>query len=109
MNAPGDGDNSLAIADLQSSLNMAGATQSYSDFYNSMVTSLGVDAKNAQSLAATQQSTLDHLDQLQQGVSGVNLDEEMVNLTQYQRGYQASARVVSVINDMLDTLINKMV
>jgi flagellar hook-associated protein 1 FlgK len=107
--APGDGDNALTIADLQSGLSMSAGTQTYGDFYNSMVTSLGVDAKNTQSLAAAQQSTVDHLDQLQQSVSGVNLDEEMVNLTQYQRGYEAAARVVSSINEMLDALINKMV
>ena len=38
--------------------------------------------------------------------AGVNLDEEMTNLLQYQRSYQAAARVVPTIDDILDTLIN---
>ncbi|MGZ4613814.1 MAG: flagellar basal body rod C-terminal domain-containing protein, partial [Kineosporiaceae bacterium] len=38
--------------------------------------------------------------------SGVNLDEEMTNLLQYQRSYQASARVVTTVDSILDTLIN---
>lgn len=40
-------------------------------------------------------------------VSGVNLDEEGVNLIKYQQSYNATSRVITVINDMLDTLINK--
>jgi flagellar hook-associated protein 1 len=107
--SPGDGSNALALSNLQFSKNLNAGTQAYGDFYTAMVTQLGVDAQNTQSLATSQQQTLDHLDQLQASVSGVNLDEEMVNLTQYQRGYEASARVVTVLNEMLDTLINKMV
>jgi flagellar hook-associated protein 1 len=106
--ARGDGDNALAIAGLQSFKSMAGATQTYDESYNAMVTSLGVEAKNATALSAARKQTVEHLDQLQQSVAGVNLDEEMINLTQYQRGYQAAARVITIINEMLDSLINRM-
>ena len=51
---------------------------------------------------------IQHLDQLRQGTSGVNLDEEMVDLMGHQRAYQAAAHLVTVVDDMLDTLINKM-
>jgi flagellar hook-associated protein 1 FlgK len=40
-------------------------------------------------------------------VSGVSLDEEMTNMITFQRGYQASSRVMSTMDDMLDTLINR--
>jgi flagellar hook-associated protein 1 FlgK len=40
--------------------------------------------------------------------AGVNLDEEMANLLQYQRAYQASARVVTAIDEVLDTLVNRL-
>jgi len=63
---------------------------------------------NATALSAARKQTVEHLDQLQQSVSGVSLDEEMINLTQYQRGYQSAARVVTVINEMLDTPIHRM-
>jgi flagellar hook-associated protein 1 FlgK len=39
-------------------------------------------------------------------VSGVSLDEEMTNLMQYQKTYEASAQLVSTINQMLETVIN---
>ena len=105
--AAGDGSNALGLADLQWAKTMGGATQSYDEFYNSLVTSLGVDAKNAQTLADAQSLSVQQLDQLQQSEAGVNLDEEMVNIVQFQRAYQAAARVITVIDDMLDTLINR--
>ena len=54
-----------------------------------------------------QRLTLSHLEQLRQSASGVSLDEEMVNLIQFQRAYEAAARLISVINEMLDALINR--
>jgi flagellar hook-associated protein 1 FlgK len=47
-----------------------------------------------------------HLQTSQAAVSSVSLDEETTHLIQYQRAYQAAARVVSVVDSMLDTLIN---
>jgi flagellar hook-associated protein 1 FlgK len=41
-------------------------------------------------------------------MSGVSLDEEMTNMLAYQRAYQAATKVVSTIDEMLDTLINRM-
>ena len=39
-------------------------------------------------------------------LSGVNLDEELVNLTKYQRAYQAAARIVTVTDELLQTILN---
>ena len=59
---------------------------------------------NAQAIA---QSAVDAAEDRRQNVSGVSLDEEMANMLRFQRGYQASARAMSTIDDMLDTLINR--
>ena len=40
-------------------------------------------------------------------ISGVSLDEEMTNLTRYQRGFQASARALSAMDEMIDQLVNR--
>ena len=109
INSPGDGSNAMALSDLQWAKTMGAGTLTFDEFYNSFVTRLGVDARNVTALADTQQLMIEQLDQFQQSTAGVNLDEEMVNLTQYQRGYQAAARVISVIDEMLDTLINRMI
>lgn len=49
----------------------------------------------------------DAVDDRRQAASGVSLDEEMTNLIRFQRGYQASARTMSTLDEMLDTLINR--
>ena len=59
---------------------------------------------DAQSVA---QAAVDAAQDRRQNVSGVSLDEEMANMLRFQRGYQASARAMSTIDDMLDTLINR--
>jgi len=50
---------------------------------------------------------VDHLDALRQSVHGVSIDEEVTNLTAAQHAYNAAARVITTIDDMLDTLINR--
>jgi flagellar hook-associated protein 1 FlgK len=55
-----------------------------------------------------QNSIVTEVDSQRAGESGVNLDEEMTNLVQFERGYQAAARVITTIDEMLDTLINRM-
>jgi flagellar hook-associated protein 1 FlgK len=70
------------------------------------VASLGVDSRTAASQATNQQVLVSHITTQQQQVSGVSLDEETTNLIQYQHAYQAAACVISVVDQMLDTLIN---
>lgn len=103
--AAGDGSGALAIADLQSATNLTGGSETYDAYFNGMITRLGVAVRHARHTATTQQATVQHLSQLRDSVSGVNLDEEMVNLVQYQRGYEAASRVIRSINDILDELM----
>ncbi|MCK5558361.1 MAG: flagellar hook-associated protein FlgK, partial [Candidatus Hydrogenedentes bacterium] len=50
-----------------------------------------------------------NMDRRREEVSGVSIDEEAANLMRYQRGFQASARVFTVIDELLDTLINRLI
>ena len=104
--APGDNANAHAMADLQFALNLVGATQTYDAFYTSLVTELGVGARDTMALMESQQQVITRVEQMRQSVSGVNLDEEMVALVQYQRAYEAAAQIISKIDEMLDLLIN---
>jgi flagellar hook-associated protein 1 FlgK len=54
-----------------------------------------------------QDSVVAAADAAVQADAGVNLDEEMTNMLQYQRAYQAAARVVTTVDEMLDTLVNR--
>ena len=52
---------------------------------------------------------LEEIDNLRLNVSGVSLDEEMVNLIQFQHSYNASAKVISTIDSLLDVVVNGLV
>jgi flagellar hook-associated protein 1 FlgK len=97
--APGGNDIALAIAGLRG----GAAEQSYSG----LIGLVGSRVSGAQNEQANLQTTLTAIGNQRQSVSGVSLDEEMTNLISYQRGYQASARTLTVMDEMLETLIEK--
>jgi flagellar hook-associated protein 1 len=93
-------DNSVALA-------MAAQRGGSADTgYSGLVGTIGSDVANAQNASITSASVLTSLDARRQSVSGVSMDEEMANLVKFQRGYQAAARALSTMDDVLDTLIN---
>jgi flagellar hook-associated protein 1 FlgK len=97
--AAGANDVALAIAALR------GGTGD--KLYTSFVTRIGGDLKNAQRGEANANVLLNSIEDRRQSTSGVAMDEEMTNLVRFQRGYQASARTMSTMDQMLDTLINR--
>ena len=84
----------------------ASARGTASQAYNAFVTQVGCDVQSAQNAQQTSQSLLTAICNQRQSISGVSLDEEMTNLIQFQQAYQASARVMSTINDTFTSLLN---
>jgi flagellar hook-associated protein 1 len=82
-------------------------TSAASSKYGALVRQVGSDAQGATNAQAIAQAAVDSAEDRRQSVSGVSLDEEMANMLRFQRGYQASARAMSSIDEMLDTLINR--
>ncbi len=74
--------------------------------YNAFVTGVGSDVQSAQNAQTTSQALLTAIGNQRQSISGVSLDEEMTNLIQFQQAYQASARVMSTINDTFSSLLS---
>jgi flagellar hook-associated protein 1 len=98
--AAGSNDIATAVAALRDT--SAGGAQ-----YGALVRQVGADADGASRAQSVAQAASDAAEDRRQNVSGVSLDEEMANMLRFQRGYQASARAMSTIDDMLDTLINR--
>jgi flagellar hook-associated protein 1 FlgK len=98
---PLDGSRALDLAELASSPTGADAS------YRALIVQLGVDTQAAQRRHSIQQQSAANLDDARSAHSGVNLDEEMTNLIQYQHAYDAAARFMATIDEMLDTLINR--
>jgi flagellar hook-associated protein 1 FlgK len=101
---PGDASNAAAITDLRTALTMSGGT--FDDAANELVSQVGHDVQEAKTYQSHQTDMLAYLDNYRQSVSGVNLDEEMVNLVKYQAAYNAAAKMITMGDDMLNTLMN---
>lgn len=95
----GDNSNALVMAQLNN-------TNGYSDTYNAVVAQIGVDVQAAKTKVSQDDAFMKQLTTLRDSNSGVSLDEELVTLIQYQKSYQASAKLITTTSDMMDTVIN---
>jgi flagellar hook-associated protein 1 FlgK len=107
-NAPGDGSNALALANMQSEKLLNGGTATLNQTYLAQIGSLGHAVQHANDGQRDAKLLLDSLNSQRESVSGVSLDEEAAQMVQSQRAYEAAARLMSVIDDMLDRVINGM-
>jgi len=96
----------LANGNLPFTVNGSTTQTTPADYVSAMVSQVGELTQNAQDLATYQTNTMNVLTKQQQAVSGVSLDEELTNLMQYQRAYQASAKLISTADDFLVTVLN---
>ena len=77
-------------------------------YLRAMVGQLGAQGSTAEMQVTNQDALVKQVDNRRQSVSGVSLDEEMSNMIKFQQSYAAAARVVSTVDTMLDTIINRM-
>jgi len=105
---PGDNANALAISSLRQELTMDYGTTSITEFYASMVSQIGVESHEAQTFKGNFEVLIQQIENSRQSVQGVSMDEEMANLVQAQHAYDAAARVITFIDEALDTLISGM-
>jgi len=101
----GDNQTALAIAQLEVTGvgSLGGAT--LKSTYESMVNGVAVEASNARNNAVGARTVRETLETQREALSGVSLDEEALNLMKFQRAYQGAARLISTVNEMMDTLM----
>lgn len=102
----GDNSNALALAGLQLQNVLGGGTETYQSAYAALVGTVGTRTSQSITGANAQRTLLDRAMESQQAVSGVNLDEEAANLIKFQQAYQAAAQVISVSDDIFQTLLS---
>lgn len=103
--SPGDKSLALAINDLRNKKVLNGNSITINDFYNSLIGKLGVETNEARSTTSNYVLLVNQIDNARMSVQGVSLDEEMANLIQAQHAYDAAARVITTIDQALDTVI----
>ena len=103
-NAPGDGSVASAIANLANQPLIGASTVQQGA--SALVGQIGTSVQNAQNMVNTTQAVQDQLTSQQQSVSGVSLDEELTNMMTAQQAYDASARVMTTADQMMQSLLS---
>jgi len=102
--SPGDNANANALLALQNQTIVNGQTPL--NAYSNLVFKIGSDVSSAQSNQQAGSLVLQQIQNLQGGVSGVDINEEAANLIQFQNAYQASAQVSTIIDTLLQDTLN---
>jgi len=100
---PGDNTNAMEIADLKDGLLVADAT--FGQYYSRLVTDLGTAANDARINYEAQGKFTQELRAAKETVSGVSIEEEAINLVKLQRAYEAAAKVMSTVDQMMETIL----
>lgn len=101
-----DGDNALLLAKLRTAKTMGSGTLDFNEAYSRIVNSIAVQTQSNGTAAKAQLSLIQQNLSAQQAVSGVNLNEEYVNLMQYQEHFRAASRLIDVSSSLFDTLLS---
>lgn len=110
MRAKGPADNTVALkyTEMKSTAIFEDGS-SVTDKYSEIVFRIGSQVQTAQTTAKTQEAILNNLKLKKESVSGVSIDEEISNMMKFQHAYNASARMINVIDGILNTIINGLV
>lgn len=102
----GDNTAALDMASVRTAEILEVNSQTINEYYESTVVEVGVDSRANLDQLDIERAAIRDFERRRQEVSGVNIDEEVTFLIQYQRAFEGSARIVSVTDRMLDTLLN---
>jgi flagellar hook-associated protein 1 FlgK len=105
---PGGSDNALALSGLSTQKLATGGTRTASEGYSDLVGDLGMRKQNAAMDAQTKTAIQSQVLAMREETSGVSLDEEMVQLTKFQRAYEAAARVLTTADELMAELIARL-
>lgn len=103
--AAGDNENANKIANIFDTPTMNTGTVSHNQFYAAFTSKIGTDASSASRDEQNQQLILTQVENQRNSYSGVSLDEEMTNMIKFQRAYDASAKLIKTVDEMMSTII----
>ena len=102
---PGNGQNALTIAGLRETLTMGNGSTTFHEYLRSFVADLGVEGRESDRMSMNMKNVANSMREQQDAVSSVSLDDEMLNLIQFQHAYNAAAKFLSTFDRMLEVLI----
>lgn len=102
--APGDNRVANVISQVQYKQFMGGDA-TVDDFYGAIVGQIGIEAQRANSSFSSQKDIVGQLRNIRESVSGVSLDEEATKMIEFQKSFDASARLIRTADEMMDTIL----
>jgi len=105
---PADNRVAVAIASIRTQNVMVAGYRTFDEAFSQSVMNIGLKGEQAEIALNVQETILKELTDMRDSISGVNIDEELSDIVKFQHGYNASTRFISVVNEMLDTVINRM-
>jgi flagellar hook-associated protein 1 FlgK len=106
LNAPSDNSVANVVTSLQNHQLMDDGGATLDDYYNSQVGKIGVVAQRAMKTQEAQKSIVAQLTNIRESISGVSLDEETTKMIEFQKAYDASARLIRTSDELFDTVLN---
>lgn len=103
-----DGRAAVEMAAIRNTKVMIGSERTFDDYFAETITSVGLKGEQAQNQLATQNKIMGDLRDLRDSISGVNIDEELADIIKFQHGYNVAAKFITVQDELLDTLINRL-
>ena len=104
---PGNGANALRIGDVRHNVALFD-WGSADDFVKALVSNLGVDTQQSTRISENSEVLLNFIKTNKMSVSGVSLDEEMSEMVKFQHSYNANARMINTMDEMLDLIVNRL-
>jgi flagellar hook-associated protein 1 FlgK len=104
----GDGSNALRMAQLKQAKVLADGTANFDSFYEAFIAELGATGDRANTMTTNQVALVGQIATQRQAVMGVNTDEEMLDIIQFQQAFNAMSRYITTVDEMLERIINGM-
>ena len=101
----GNGDGALAIAALRSAP-IASDGSTIDDYYGSIIGSLGIESESARINRDREELLILEIENRRESVKGVSIDEEMTNLIAAQHAYEAAAKLVTIVDEIMETILS---
>lgn len=104
--APGDNRIANVLSSLEYKTIMNDGSTTMGDYYGSVVGQVGLKTSQANSAHSTQKDIYKQLENIRESISGVSLDEETTKMIEFQKNFDASARLIRTADEMMDTVLN---
>ncbi len=102
--APGDNTNALTLSNIADDY-LIGGVDNFNSLYGKISAKVGIESNQNQLSLSGVEDALNQLENFRDGLVGVSLEEEMISLIQFQRGFESSAKFLSTVDEMMTTLL----